>query len=562
MADEEIIIDVKFETGEAAKSLKELKQEYKDQQKELSGLEVGSKKYVEQLQKLGAIKDQIGDLNAEIKAFNPEGKIQAFGNVVGGLASGFQAAQGAAALFGDESENVQKALLKVQAVMAFSEGIKGIVGLQDGFTVLWNIIKANPLAAVFTALSSLSAAAVLIYNNIDRTSESTKALTKELAQQEEITKALTSQMNREIELLTAQGASQTEIINLKEKLIKQQLLELETSIKLHQSKVQEVLDNNSVYESMLSVQEALYRKLGFEQAADAMAKQIQVSKMERAQEDIDAITKQKDELLDLQNKIKVFEAEKVEIVKKRNAEIEAADIAHIAKYGRGGEIGEVINASQVSLNEQKVENEIRTIDIIDVKKEEAARKDIEREQKHQEAMKVLKENAAQEAQQLIAATQALTDLAFSHQLKQAQGNAKKEREIRKKQFQVNKAFGIANSVIDGVQAVQKALNNPYPLNIILAVASGIMATANTVKIASTKFEDGGGAGDAGGGGGAVNLGAGAGGVPINAPSNASTQLNQDGTVNNGIKDQKVYVVESEMTDKQKSVVKIEQNAKI
>ena len=554
MADEEIIIDVKFETGEAAKSLKELKQEYKDQQKELSGLEAGSKKYVEQLQKLGAIKDQIGDLNAEIKAFNPEGKIQAFGNVVGGLASGFQAAQGAAALFGDESENVQKALLKVQAVMAFSEGIKGIVGLQDGFTVLWNIIKANPLGAVFTALSAISAAAILIYNNIDRTSESTKALTKELAQQEEITKALTSQMNREIELLTAQGASQTEIINLKEKLIKQQLLELETAIKLHQSKVQEVLDNNSVYESMLSVQEALYRKLGFEQAADAMAKQIQVSKMERAQEDIDAIKKQKDELLDLQNKIKVFEAEKVQIAKNRNEQIKASDDEHEVKY--------IEKLSSGELKNLRVQNEIDTTNAIIAVDDSYYSGKLDKEMKHQAAMQTLRENAALEAQQLIAATQALTDLAFSHQLKQAQGNAKKEREIRKKQFQVNKAFGIANSVIDGVQAVQKALNNPYPLNIILAVASGIMATANTVKIASTKFDDGGAGVSGDGGGGAVNLGAGAGGVPINAPSNASTQLNQDGTVNSGIKDQKVYVVESEITDKQKSVVKIEQNAKV
>ena len=554
MADEEIIIDVKFETGEAAKSLKELKQEYKDQQKELSGLEAGSKKYVEQLQKLGAIKDQIGDLNAEIKAFNPEGKIQAFGNVVGGLASGFQAAQGAAALFGDESENVQKALLKVQAVMAFSEGIKGIVGLQDGFTVLWNIIKANPLAAVFTALSAIATAAVLIYDSIDRTSESTKALTKELAQQEEITKALTSQMNREIELLTAQGTSQTEIINLKEKLIKQQLLELETAIKLHQSKVQEVLDNNSVYESMLSVQEALYRKLGFEQAADAMAKQIQISKMERAQEDIDAITKQKEELLDLQNKIKVYEAEKVQIAKNRNEQIKASDDEHEVKY--------IEKLSSGELKNLRVQNEIDTTNAIIAVDDSYYSGKLDKEMKHQAAMQTLRENAALEAQQLIAATQALTDLAFSHQLKQAQGNAKKEREIRKKQFQVNKAFGIANSVIDGVQAVQKALNNPYPLNIILAVASGIMATANTVKIASTKFDDGGAGVSGDGGGGAVNLGAGAGGVPINAPSNASTQLNQDGTVNSGIKDQKVYVVESEITDKQKSVVKIEQNAKV
>ena len=82
----------------------------------------------------------------EINAFaGADKKIGAVTNVIGGLASGFQAAQGAAALFGSENEDLQKTLLKVQSAMAFTEGIKGIAGLGDSFKALGNIIKANPL---------------------------------------------------------------------------------------------------------------------------------------------------------------------------------------------------------------------------------------------------------------------------------------------------------------------------------------------------------------------------------------------------------------------------------
>jgi len=131
---------------------------------------------------------------------------------------------------------------------------------------------------------------------------------------------------------------------------------------------------------------------------------------------------------------------------------------------------------------------------------------------------------------------------------------------------VNKAFGIANSVIDGIGAVQKALNNPYPLNIILAVASGILATANTIKIAATKFDDGGSSGgDSGGGGATLSLGAASQGANVNAPSSGSTNLNADGTVksNQNIQqEQRVYVVESDITKKQNGIARIEENARV
>ena len=131
MAKKELAFEASVDIGNGAKSIKTLKQDYKEAQQELNGLTVGTQEYIKQLEKLGGIKDSIGDLNAEIAAFNPEGKVAAFGNVIGGLASGFQAAQGAAALFGAEGEELQKTLLKVQAASAFADGIKGVAALKD-----------------------------------------------------------------------------------------------------------------------------------------------------------------------------------------------------------------------------------------------------------------------------------------------------------------------------------------------------------------------------------------------------------------------------------------------
>lgn len=178
MADENIIIDVKVNTGEAGKSLKALRDEYKEQQKALNDLTVGSKEYIDQLSKLGNIKDEIGDLNTTIKAFSPEGKIQAFSTVVGGLASGFQAAQGAMGLFGKSGEDVQKMLLKVQSATAFAEGIKGVVGLKDGFRDLGAVLRANPIMLFATILVGIGTALFALKDKIGIVGDAFNAIGK------------------------------------------------------------------------------------------------------------------------------------------------------------------------------------------------------------------------------------------------------------------------------------------------------------------------------------------------------------------------------------------------
>ena len=67
------------------------------------------------------------DLNATIKYFSNDVKnLQGLTNIAQGIAGGFAIAQGSMALFGAESKNVEKALLKVQSAMAILQGIESV----------------------------------------------------------------------------------------------------------------------------------------------------------------------------------------------------------------------------------------------------------------------------------------------------------------------------------------------------------------------------------------------------------------------------------------------------
>ena len=193
-------------------------------------------------------------------------------------------------------------------------------------------------------------------------------------------------------------------------------------------------------------------------------------------------------------------------------------------------------------------------------REEYAKKEADLKMANAEAYVALTNDA-------LAATQALTDIYFADQLAKAKGNDKKEREIRKKQFNVNKAFTVAGIVLNTVMGMIKAVSNnppPSPIGIAGAVITGVMGTAATIKALATKFDD---SGSGGGGGGAVgSLGSAGGGVALEPPSTGSTQLNADGTIKaataNAQPTIKAVVVETDVTKTQKRVSTIEERASL
>ena len=104
-----------------------LKRQLKDANLELVTMQdkfgAASTQAINAARKVAELKDRIEDASETADLFDPGKKFQAFVTLGSQIAAGFSAVQGAMALVGSESEDVQKALLKVQGAMALAQGL-------------------------------------------------------------------------------------------------------------------------------------------------------------------------------------------------------------------------------------------------------------------------------------------------------------------------------------------------------------------------------------------------------------------------------------------------------
>lgn len=112
-----------------------------------------SAEYQAQKEKVAELKAGYKDLQNEINSLDPDTKFKAFGQVLTGIAGGISGAVGAMALFGDQSDATQQALLKVQGALAFAQGIDQITQLGDA----WKNVKS--VLGITTAATTSQAAA-------------------------------------------------------------------------------------------------------------------------------------------------------------------------------------------------------------------------------------------------------------------------------------------------------------------------------------------------------------------------------------------------------------------
>jgi len=103
-------------------------------------------------QALAQARDRMDDFNDRVAAVNPD-KFAQINTVVQGVARGFQAAQGAAALFGNQSEELEKTLVKLQGAMALAEGLEGLGKIQQQFTAIFNEVISGAKKA-FAAIKA------------------------------------------------------------------------------------------------------------------------------------------------------------------------------------------------------------------------------------------------------------------------------------------------------------------------------------------------------------------------------------------------------------------------
>jgi hypothetical protein len=177
MADnKEISLKIVADAQAAGKSVDALKVMLKQAQTEAKNLAITGKENTEEYRKardrVAELQDKMRDFNDELKALDPGQKFQAIGGVASGIAGGIQAATGAMALFGKESEEVQKLLLKVQAASAIAQGIDQVRELGKAFDMAKIAITGGVqtlsklrVALIATGVGAFAVAAGLIAAN-------------------------------------------------------------------------------------------------------------------------------------------------------------------------------------------------------------------------------------------------------------------------------------------------------------------------------------------------------------------------------------------------------------
>jgi hypothetical protein len=158
----EIVLEVGLKDS-TAQGTQSAKQRLRELQKTLIDMSLagqdGTKAFKEMEREAGKLKDQIGDTSQRIKTLASDTvRIDTVVSAVQGITAGFQIAQGAAALFGSENEDLQKSLLKVQGAMALATGVQQVANLLNKDSILITQGQAAAQALYATAVGASTGA--------------------------------------------------------------------------------------------------------------------------------------------------------------------------------------------------------------------------------------------------------------------------------------------------------------------------------------------------------------------------------------------------------------------
>jgi len=169
--------------GNAFKNLGEVKKALKEANAELIAAQTTfgeySKEAVAAAKKVALFKDAIQEASETANLFDPGKKFQALSGALTAVAGGFTAVQGAIGLFGVESKEVEKQLLRVQSALALSQGLSTITDSVKDFQRLAAVIKTQVVTAFSTLRGAIAATGIgllaiaipLIIQNFDKLKE-------------------------------------------------------------------------------------------------------------------------------------------------------------------------------------------------------------------------------------------------------------------------------------------------------------------------------------------------------------------------------------------------------
>lgn len=201
-------VKIELDSKQALTSVKDLQKALKATKDEMVGLEAGSDAFNQAANRAGELKHQIDEINQSVRGASSD-----FGDMLGnvakagaGITGAFQAAQGALNLFGAESEDVTKAIEKMQSIMALTQGLSAIDQGIKGFRKFTTAVTSGS-SKIKVALTStgIGAIAVVLGSIIANWDEFTKAIglsEKQMAKFGEISAGVMNVLKGSLKTLT------------------------------------------------------------------------------------------------------------------------------------------------------------------------------------------------------------------------------------------------------------------------------------------------------------------------------------------------------------------------
>lgn len=346
----DLVIKGSDSVSQVEQKTKSLKGQLREMKELLASGTLDAGKFAELSAKAGKLQDQIGDVNQQVKNLSSDArKLDAFVSVTQGIVGGFAAVQGITALVGDENEDLQKTMVKLQGAMAALNGLQAVAATLNkssaASTTLMTFAQARYTAVVGTTTGALKllriagatlgiglivAAIALLIANFDKlknvvtkflpsletlgnlfttaknavtdflgiTNETTRAVDKFAIANEKKNKTL----ENEIEVLQALGGKEEEIYRKKSLMISNNILLLERK-KLaglvSEEKYQEGIETYRQEERVLEAQHHKQLEDARKKSADKKVKikQDEVEKIKETDQDaqVDAYKRWKEQ---------------------------------------------------------------------------------------------------------------------------------------------------------------------------------------------------------------------------------------------------------------------------
>ena len=578
MAVEEIAFKVTTDTGQTENSVKSIKTQLKEANIELIKAQENfgdySQEALKAAQNVAKLKDQVTEARETVDLFDPGKKFQAFSGVLQTTAAGYAGLQGAIGLFGTESAELEKQLLKVQSALALSEGLSAVKDGAKDFNRLGAIIKTQVVTAfstlkgaiIATGIGALVVGVGLLIANFEAvkkvvlnfipglakvgefigklvdqitdfvgaTSEASRAYDK-LAK---TNKSANEEIDRRIKLLQAQGGKEAEIAKLSKQNAENDLNTLRAKLKsegrLNEDELKQFEDLKN-QKAVINAQETVRLKTEEE-------KRITDRKTLAAKEIADQKALEEQRKKDAEAELERLGAIRVAAYQKEQKEIEDKEVLRvglITKLDKDNEdfLKRSANTQlgiKTTTEFQKTQLDAKTY----AKSEELAKTDLDiktkKAQGEMELMRAVSDTASQLA------------------------------ELAGKDTQAGKALAVAAALINTYQGISAGVKLGYPAAIPAVLAASVTGFKAVKSILSVKVPGGGG-----GGSSAPSGFSGASMAVSQAPIQSGINIQQTALTPNGnsvnVQNQqtiKAFVVERDITDSQDRISKIKAAATI